>query len=289
MDKKAMQTLIQKEIESKLGDNYKISIQEVLKTNLKLDGLTILQPGENISPTIYLDSFYQDLENGKDIELVVENILITYFKYRSNGRFDTSNLLEYELLKERLYVKLINKHLNEKLLSDVPHKDFLDDFAIIPQVLVSMEEEGNACFTIHNNHLKLWNVNADELLNRAIENTRNIFDVSLQNMASVMRELGFDFPNELETPMWVLTNHQKINGATMLIYEDILQDFANKYGNFYIIGSSVHEVLLIPATANMNIEELTEMNLAVNASEVHPEEILGTKAYFYSRENGISF
>lgn len=289
MDKKAIQTLIQEKIKSKLGDNYKISIQEVLKTNIKLDGLTILQSGENISPTIYLNSFYRDLENGDDIELVIGKILMTYFKYRTDGHFDTSNLLEYELLKERLYVKLINKHLNEELLSDVPHKNFLDDFAIIPQVLVSMEEEGNACFTIHNNHLKLWNIDTNELLNQAIENTRNIFEVSLQNMASVMKELGFELPNELETPMWVLTNHQKLNGAAMLIYEDILQDFANQYGDFYIIGSSIHEVLLIPANANMNIEELTEMNLAVNASEVNLEDILGTKAYFYSREKGITY
>ena len=50
-------------VRNNMEDRYKngasVLIHPVLKNNgLRLDGLLILQPGENISPTIYLNPYY---------------------------------------------------------------------------------------------------------------------------------------------------------------------------------------------------------------------------------------
>lgn len=47
MNKEAMKQLIHEALSKKLGDGFQISIQKVLKTNVKLDGLVILQEGKS--------------------------------------------------------------------------------------------------------------------------------------------------------------------------------------------------------------------------------------------------
>lgn len=79
MNKEAMKQQIMEALSKKLGASFHVSIQEVLKTNVKLDGLTIMQDGANITPTIYLDPFYKELENGASTDNIAKRILQIYF------------------------------------------------------------------------------------------------------------------------------------------------------------------------------------------------------------------
>lgn len=67
----------------------------------------------------------------------------------------------------------------------------------------------------------------------------------------------------------------------------MLEDFADAHGSFYVIFSSVHEVLLIPTTDSSDIDFLSRINQEVNVSEVMQDEILGTKAYYYAKGKGF--
>ena len=87
--------------------------------------------------------------------------------------------------------------------------------------------------------------------------------------------------------MWALTNRQSLYGAAAVLSENILKDFAEKHGSFYVIFSSVHEVLLVPTPDDSNISTITEINQHINATQVRADEILGTKAYFYSKDVGF--
>ena len=55
--------------------------------------------------------------------------------------------------------------------------------------------------------------------------------------------------------------------------------------DFYILPSSVHEVILIPATDRTSISELSEMVQEVNGTEVARDEVLSQHAYYYSRKD----
>ena len=47
------------------GEDASVHVQEVRKNNnVLLHGMTILRKGQNVSPTIYLDSFFEMLEDG---------------------------------------------------------------------------------------------------------------------------------------------------------------------------------------------------------------------------------
>lgn len=64
----------------------------------------------------------------------------------------------------------------------------------------------------------------------------------------------------------------------------LLQEFADRVGSdVFILPSSIHETLLIPANADMDTEYLRDMVRTVNRTKVAPDEILSDNVYYYSR------
>lgn len=286
MNKETMQQLIIKALQKELGDTYSIFIHEVLKTNLVLDGLSILKQGENVSPSIYLNSFYKDLENGIPLTVVINNILNIYKQCSFPGHLDVSKILDFNNVKNNLFVKLINKHLNEKLLENVPHTYFLDDFAITVHCKLNQIKEGLISFAITNDYLKTWNLTVPSLISIAKENTISLMGLDIENLSDSLQSMHVQVPS---LPIWVMTNRYMLNGAATVLNDNVLKEFAATCGNFYIIFSSIHEVLLIPSNDNLNIEMFTNLNQEVNASSLNKEDILGTKAYYYEKGKGIIF
>ena len=63
--------------------------------------------------------------------------------------------------------------------------------------------------------------------------------------------------------------------------------FAEKLGkNFYILPSSVHEVILLPEDKVSSSENLLTMVMEVNRTQLAPEEVLSDAVYYYDRKSG---
>lgn len=290
MDKKLMQQIIKEALSKKLGADFQISIEEVLKTNQKRDALIIRPTQETTTPLIYLEPYYKDLEGNMPLDDVINDILDDYFRaiYRSEN-YDVSPVFDFDWAKDRLYVRIINRHLNEEMLKKVPHSLFLDDFAVTVHCFVGTKAQEEASLMITDKFLKLWNVRSDALVSYAIQNTRKISGVELMNMQDFLRKLDLDgfFDAAFSVPIWILTNRQKQFGAASILFDDVLKDFAKDFGDFYTVFSSVHEILLLPAENNSDLDTISLMNRSVNETEVAENEILGTKAYYYSMDKGF--
>ena len=88
-------------------------------------------------------------------------------------------------------------------------------------------------------------------------------------------------------PMYVLSNKSKLNGSGCLFYHNLLHNLCEKLEcDLYILPSSIHEVILIPAYDHDSYDELTSMVKEVNSTQLSKEEILSDHVYFYSRETG---
>ena len=200
-------------------------------------------------------------------------------------------------VQNHICYKLINAKKNETLLNDVPHV-VLEDLAIIFYILVSKDLEGTGTITVKNNMLSFWDVDTDTLYKLAILNTQRLFRGTVQSMASVMTEIishKLDEESAQEfydmmvgeddmIPMYICTNADKLNGAGVILYQGLLQEFADRVGSdFYILPSSIHETLLIPVNSDMDIEYLRDMVRTVNRTEVAPDEILSDSVYYYNR------
>ena len=53
--------------------------------------------------------------------------------------------------------------------------------------------------------------------------------------------------------------------------------------DYYVLPSSIHEVLVLPDNGEMDVKELESMVRDVNAAEVAPHELLSDKVQFYDR------
>lgn len=288
-------------IEVSLGERFEVEVREVLKNNdTRLSGITIRseESSSNVAPTIYLEGFYSKYQDGKTISSIAEDIIEIYDAHKVDCRFDASMVTEYDRAKEKICYKLVNAERNKALLEDAPHIIVCDDLAVLFYILVSNDGEGTATITVRNNMSDLWGVSADELFELALANTQRLFRGTVMSMASVMMELLSDrldeegckefydmVVSENDVPMYVCTNTSKINGAGVILYENLLKDFAQKVGtDFYILPSSVHETLLIPVSDQFDVETLRAMVCEVNMTQVAPEEQLSDQVYLYSRE-----
>lgn len=292
MNREAMKQQILEALSKKLGDGFHLSIQKVLKTNVRLDGLTIGQEGETISPIVYMEPFYESLEKGISIDTVTDRILNHYYLSKfCSGYLNIPSLPDLSHIKNRLYVELVNRHLNRELMKDIPHALFLDDFAVTIRCLLNVTENGSVSFLIHNSHLNLWQTDCETLISYALYNTRKMLGVHLEMVDDFLHKNRPEMRKEdiPKAPLWMMTNHYKLSGAATVLFDDFLKDFAMEHGSFYVIFSSVHEALLIPESDKFDISFLTRTNQVINATEVQADEILGNRAYYYSRDKGFIY
>ncbi|MCI5610612.1 MAG: DUF5688 family protein [Roseburia sp.] len=292
-------TLVQREVEKRAGENYRVKLNDVMKNNgVVLRGITLMQDDSNISPTIYLNPYYDAYENGDTtLGTVIDEVIDTYERNKINRSIDMKFFLNYETVRSRIIFKLINTEKNRELLRDVPYIPF-HDLSIVFQCLVSEERFGNASILIHNVHLQLWKVNARELYECALENTPLLQGYELADMNTVLEEMkalgGIDDEEiedmQQEVPMYVLSNKSRINGASCILYKDILKDFAMVVDkDLYVLPSSIHEVILLPSDGTQESEQLKEMVKEINQSQVEKEEVLSDSVYYYRRSDDSFF
>ena len=92
--------------------------------------------------------------------------------------------------------------------------------------------------------------------------------------------IGGDVP---EMPsLLVLTTEDGRLGASALYYNGIQERIGQIVGgDYYVLPSSVHEVLILPDDGHTNARELAEMVKQINENEVSPEERLGNKVLHF--------
>ena len=282
------------DLQRELSPAAKISIQDIIKNNdTHLDGLTVFSEGCNISPTIYLNYYYRQYEKGRPLPEIYSDIRNTYQENSPNTNIDISFFTVYDKVKSRVIFKLVNYSYNRELLQNVPHFRFLD-LAIVFHCLVKTDEAGTATILIQNRHLSLWDITGDDLYALAMANTPRLLPYDLRNMTDVLKELLCEepqFPEEFSSreafPMYLLSNRLKLHGAVCMLYPNLLSGFSKRLGcDLYLVPSSVHEVLIIPANQKGTYEELSDMVREVNATQLSREEILSDHVYYFSVETG---
>ena len=292
MQYNTFQTVIMERLEHDIPDPKRISILQVSKNNgIVLDGLTIMENDCNISPTLYLNYYYDSYSHGISFNDVYQSLLSDYHRHKPSQNIDPSFFTEFDNIRDKIAMKLIHYERNKELLEKVPHIRFLD-LAIVFYCLIAMDfATGNATILIHHSHLKNWNITTTELFQIAKDNTQKILPEKLYDMNDVLYELSGRLTHPDPTvsrpspyPMFVLTNETNLFGAACMLYKDLLKHFSEKsQTDFYILPSSIHEVILVPTLENDCYGELSDMVREVNDSQLMDDEILSTHAYYYSR------
>ncbi len=288
-------------VEKKLGETYKVEVREVQKNNgVILHGLLILTDDRNVIPTLYLEPFWEAYESGTSLAEIVRRLIRIYREDLPKTSIDMEFFRYFEKVSERICYRLIRQKGNEELLQDIPHIPFLD-LAICFFYAYSGEALGEGAILIHDSHVELWSTTVKELLELAQKNTPRLFPWRCNSMENVLHEMMTEeeylkgVPQEESrdllagNPLRVLSNVQRVQGASCMLYPGLLKQLAGKEENsFYILPSSIHEVILLTDRRMETPEQLKEMIAEVNRTQVAPEEVLSDSLYYYdSRKENI--
>lgn len=298
---------IEKEVSIYMKGKAKVHTSTVQKNNgVRMEGLIIQENGEKIAPTIYLNSFYERFLQGMEIEEAVKEIYTIYQSCKNHPIEDAAFFTDFEQVKNRVVYKLVHRERNLELLEDVPYIPYLD-LAVVFYCIVYRQEYGNATILIHKEHMDMWQVTTEELYEHAIKNTPVLLPYFLRSVEEIMEEqfqerkagevqtyekeqMDMVKPVTEKISMYVLSNKEKLFGAAAILYPNLLKNFAIACGSdFYILPSSVHEVILVPEYEGSDMEELSDMVREINELEVAREEILSDHAYYYDREENKIF
>ena len=290
------------EVTNILGDGYDINLHESIKNNgVSLWNISIKEKRSIVAPSIYLEEYYERyLTDICDIKTIAGEIVEIFKNHKNDIEFDINCFKNFEIIKDNIRCKLINTEKNCSFLEGVPHIEFLD-LSIIFYCLFKETSIYTQSCTIQNIHLDLWNIDIEELFNIAKENTVKYCGFQIKSMNQIVGEMLYkDFcddniteenfeefmeKDEAKTPMYVLTNNQKMFGAVCILYKNILKKFSDILENdFFIIPSSIHEVILIPYQSCEDVEKYNEMVQEVNNTSVMEEDRLADHIYLYKSE-----
>ena len=283
--------LVVERVKDFLPEEFKkasVSLQVVTKANdVKLTGLTISSVQSNVAPTIYLESFYEKYEDGEDIDAILKRIAEVRLEHEVANDFDASLVTDFDRCKHLIVPRLVSVDMNMEMLERRPHM-LMDELAVFYCIHLDCCKEGTASIAITNDILKMWDMDIEELHELAVNNLPSVLPSTFKGMNEVMMEMtGMEFP-EVDEKMFVLSNVQKVNGASALLDKEIMNAVIERVGtDFYILPSSLHEVLIVPADAGMDVSDLEAMVQEVNATQVSVEDKLSDHVFKYSADQGI--
>lgn len=258
------------EIRGQVDAQVRTELYTVTKNNgTRRTGILFKQEDSNLAPTIYLEEFYQKYLKGQQVPDLADSICSIYQEIRVKKTCDCQNLFDFNHVKEHIVYKLIRRDANEELLKQIPYEPFLD-LAVVYYIQIDNTRFGSAAIQIRNEHLRYWRVEKEEIRRFAEKNTPRIYPVQIRQIVRFM---------------YVATNEQCSLGAAVMRYPDFREKVRGMIrGDFYILPSSIHEVILVPESFGLEPERMQEMVKEINQTGMAPEEVLSDSVYYFDGE-----
>ena len=267
-----------------------VELKTVIKNNdLKLTGITIRREESNICPTIYLEQYFKAYEAGEEMDKILEDIADVRVKTDVKDSFDVDRITDFERVKEAVIPRLVNREQNSAVLEERPYS-VIADLAVTYHIMLNLNKK-SASTPVTNDLMKVWGIETGELHELAVRNMTRLTPGTFRGMSVVMNAMSGGKTNVLDPEdemLFVLSNEEGWYGAAAVLDDKIMKSVVERVGEeFYVLPSSVHELLVVPLNMGMDVGQLKEMVTSINASEVALEEQLSDNVYRYSTEKGL--
>lgn len=256
----------------------------------ELTGLRFVKKGSRVAPTLYAEDLYARYAQGCPIDRVVQeaiesirssfDVLLPF----PEDDFDLSGMMN------DVRPRLLSKERNPLIAQSVPHMDVGGGLMLIADIV-----RGDFRAMITKDMLEDSGITEDELFETALNNIPQGEAVmyGLSEMVNTSSEertemLGYkadsgigedsiERPDDFE--VFVLSNREMVWGSAALFYPGVIDRLHDMLGVFYVIPSSVHELLILPASADFDPENISGMIWSANRSVVDEEDVLSDDLY----------
>jgi len=319
MDYENFKSYITEHIKEYLPEEYQgadISFIKKIKNNdTVLEGLQIMEKDARIVPVLYINGAYEAYQGGEEIDDVVSKLADSYMEssFKEKGFIPDMPLGaigQYERVKDKIFCRLVNREANKKLLQDRPFTP-VEDLAVTYHIMIKSSGDGIGSIAITEAMMDLYGVDTAALHEQAVANMEKLSPPVIQPLQTVlasymlpefMEEYGLSEEEakknlEMIIPenafgnlpeIICISNASGINGAVCIISPEVRQKVAEKIGgDYYVIPSSVHEVLAVPKREDLHCAALQDMVQSVNGSEVKEDEVLSSRVYEYNAKDRV--
>jgi hypothetical protein len=265
---------------------FRIVAHDCFKNNGTKVGYTLCSDERNAAPTVYFESMKDIWESSTDVISFLEDV----FNNNHLDGLDLKVMMSKDYILSHVKPKLISQNnVTDVKANDIAYGRFLDMLVVFVLEVESMSDEnGVATCTLKNQMIQSSGIETDELYEQAVRNLEK--DYQIMKMEDVIRDImGFPEECDFDMPvdnnhiqMLVLSNVQRLNGASVMLSDKVLEEVSKKFenGEFVILPSSIHECIAVPAKDG-EAEYLKNMVTEVNDNEVSADEILTYNVYIY--------
>ena len=296
--------------EIRIQTNNKINVGDLV-------GATLTMPGSSIGPIVYLNGYYNDVSRGAlSMGEALDRIASQGAQSLESLKRDPVNIINpgklttWSLAKENIYPAVIGRTRNESLLRTLPHRE-MGDLACVYRINLFDPSGADGSVLVTSSVMEGFGVTEEQLYQTAVANTLEKNPPSLHRISDVVDSMrapgglteeqkerleennmlddrngdqrGIDFSDDI--PLLILSTYGMTRGAAVVFIPEVMDKIQQKLPEgFYVLPSSVHEVMILPREMCGSPEQLDEMICAINETEVAPEDQLSDLCHEYDAD-----
>lgn len=284
-------------------ENVECEIQEKEKDNGMIKtGIVFFHSGKKPGSWVCVDDFFEEADTEKrtvtEIKETVSKIALESMENMERTKFELKN---FESIEPFLSVKLVNTKANREMLSIMPHRKVEDLSLIFILRFQGTEKNVYGDMPVTYGLAQHWGKSREELYVTAMKNAMRKDAPLLEDTLEVLAEAtgqGTGRHNylyethpvkETEIISFMLTNESRTYGAAAILYPGVREKIDRIFSEgFYIIPTSVHEVLIASKGCGKSSRELGELVREMNLSgDMERDEYLSDRIYSYDRKKKI--
>lgn len=252
--------------------------KQIYKNHVTMDALIVKFANINISPTVYMNNFFEDnLSKSEAIE-VTRRIAEYIEKNMPMQSLETEWLSDFDLAKNLIIPKVVGIKNNEQLLEKLIYSQKAD---LAVTYSVYLNELSNidklVSIPITRKWAEKWGVSADVLEHAAKSNIQKLYSPCISDIADILPPV-MNMPDD----MYVISNRYRVNGAAVFLDDQFMESVREQLqGDFYMLPSSIHEMICLKVNNDMRVDEIESWVTDINASELIPEYRLSDHVYKY--------
>ena len=273
-----------RKVKDKVGDHVSAEVISVQKANgTKKEAISFKDKEKDPQPILYTEQIYQQFCQGWTLEACAGYAAEIY--RRAQESEVARNLWEWKFIKDKIELCILKEDWNRDFLQGVPYKKYLD-LAIYCRVVLEREERQVASATVNASMLQAWHVTEEILWETAFSNFRGK-KFRINTMETLFPQITGNGGGSLPAECFVITDKDYVYGAAAILRTDLLEGLSDLLGcSFYILPSSLHEIILLADQEEKDTETLREMVREINRKLVGKEEWLSDQIYYYRYKSG---
>ena len=240
--------------------------------------------------------FCQNVEDGA-LSLLAEEVLQRVHQMRCLPELKkTLQAEDYEEVKHRLFIRLLNWTRNKKDLEGVVY-DRIGDIALVLYQKLGEQDDTLISVKIREDMLEAWQLDRRYVMEKALLNTccmapprfyvwKRLMDAPDEYEGESFMELYASWQLNRDCFGNCLSTTSRVNGAVAVFYPGVAEKIAKLLDSgFYMAFTSIHEVM-IHSDQSAEPEELRRILRDTIKKATPPREVLSFRIYHYDRDTG---